>query len=41
MAVPLSIMWKMLILQASRSPSDELTEALIKVTLSFMRFLGP
>jgi len=33
-------MWKVLILQASHSLSDERTEFLIKDRLSFMRFLG-
>ena len=33
-------MWKALMLQASHSPWDELTEFLIKDRLSFMRFLG-
>ena len=33
-------MWKILILQASHSLSDERTEFLIKDRLSFMRFLG-
>ncbi len=33
-------MWKVLILQASHSLSDEWTEFLIKDRLSFMRFLG-
>ena len=33
-------MWKVLILQASHSLSDERTEVLIKDRLSFMRFLG-
>ena len=33
-------MWKVLILQASHSLSDERTEYLIKDRLSFMRFLG-
>ena len=34
------LMWKVLILQASHSLSDERTEFLIKDRLSFMRFLG-
>ena len=34
------LMWKILILQASHSLSDERTEFLIKDRLSFMRFLG-
>ena len=33
-------MWKVLVLQASHSLSDERTEYLIKDRLSFMRFLG-
>src|SRR5215207_4258525 len=33
-------LWKVLILQASHSLSDERTEFLIKDRLSFMRFLG-
>ncbi len=33
-------MWKVLILQASHSLSDERTEFLIKDRLSLMRFLG-
>jgi IS5 family transposase len=36
----LVFMWKVLILQASHSLSDERTEFLIKDRLSFMRFLG-
>src|SRR5450759_3289209 len=37
----LVFMFKVLILQASHSLSDERTEYLIKDRLSFMRFLGP
>lgn len=39
-AFDLVFMWKVLILQASHSLSDERTEFLIKDRLSFMRFLG-
>ena len=39
-AFDLVFMWKVLILQASHSLSDERTEYLIKDRLSFMRFLG-
>ena len=39
-AFDLVFMWKVLVLQASHSLSDERTEFLVKDRLSFMRFLG-